>query len=173
VKSLRQVIAARVDRVACGLDVGFADAAFSASLREQCGGQWMTVVLDEAARAAVAPGLAAGTVHRMGTGSALPFEDCQFDVVVLNGAILSLPLVREIHRILKPSGCLFFELEELVRHGTNSTSAKIYNSFLRSGFNVALLIRPPWWRRLVLGCRMLMVCATRKNWREAKGFPKR
>jgi len=173
VKSFRQVIAARVGRIAYGLDIGFADAGFSSGLREQCGGQWMTVVSDEAAASAVAPGLPAGTVHRIGVDSALPFDDCQFDVVILNGAIISLPLVREIHRILRPSGRLFFEQEETVRHGRDSTSARIYNSFLRSGFNVTSLVRSPWWRSLLLGGRTLTVCATRKNWREAKGFASR
>lgn len=166
---LRREIAARAGRIANGLDIGFADASVSSDLRSLCGGQWMTVVPDEPSRAAVAPQLAAGTVFRLGVGSALPFEDCQFDIAVLNGAEISLPLVREIHRVLKPSGRLFFEVEEKVRHGRNSTSAKIYNSFLRSGFNVTSLIRPPWWK-FGFNANRMTVCATRKNWREVKGF---
>jgi len=164
------MIVSRVGRVASGLDIGFVDAAFSAALREAIGGQWMTVVTDESARAAVAPDLPAGTVHRLGVGSALPFEDRQFNLVVLNGASLSVSLVREIHRVLRPDGLLFFQTEEFVRRGPSSTSARIYNSFLRAGFNVTDLIRPPWWKQFARDGRTLTVCATRKNWREQKGF---
>jgi SAM-dependent methyltransferase len=162
-------LASRYDRVRTGLDIAFDDAEASNALRRLRGGVWMTVVTGESSLASVGGALPAGTVHRMGAEGALPFDDCPFEVVVLNGAAISQPLVREIHRVLKPAGSLFFTVPEENRGMRDSTLSKVYNIFLKSGFDIVSVVRPPWWK-FGIGGRTLTVCARRKAWKEHKGL---
>ena len=165
-KPILSAIVSRCDRVRTGLDVAFDDAAASRSLREVRRGVWMTVV-NPGSLEAVGSALPEGTVHPIGPNAELPFDDCPFEVVVLNGAAMTQPLVKEIHRVLKPAGHLFFTVDEENRGQRDSTLSKIYNIFLRSGFDIISLTRPPWWK-LGLGGRTLTVCARRKAWKEHK-----
>ena len=165
---------ARFERVRAGLDVGFAEPAFSGALRAAHEGVWMTVEDGAAARAASAAALDPKTVLQLGTGGELPFEDHQFEVVVLATSLFSQSrdrlgaLVRETHRVLQGGGCLFFTVDEASSSGEGWTQRAIYE-LLRDGFDVVGLKRPPWWRFGTAG-RTLTVCARRKNWRN-RGTP--
>ena len=158
-------LSARYPRVRCGLDIGFADGAFSSSLRDLRGGTWMTVEMDSASADRARAALPAETVLTVGRGGALPFEDRQFEVVVLNGASISSGLVREIHRVLKPSGSLFFTVAEDATGERGYTAPLLYKLFLRNGFDMTALRRPPWWLFGRRG-RTLTVCAQKKAWRK-------
>jgi len=160
-------IAARCQRLRTGVDIGFADAAISARLRERFPALWMTVEREDAAFGSATAALAAGTVHRFGADDALPFDGNQFELVALNGAIISQTLVREVHRVLKPAGLLFFTVEETVRRGPGNTLSKLYNAFLKSGYDIVSVMRPPWWHFGRDG-KTLTVCARKKNWREQR-----
>ena len=165
---------ARFERVRAGLDVGFASPEFSRSLRESHEGVWMTVEDGAAAREAVSAALDPKTVLQLGTGGELPFEDHQFEVVVLASGLFAQSrdrlgaLVRETHRVLQGGGCLFFTVDEASSTGAGWTQRAIYE-LLRDGFDVVGLKRPAWWRFGTAG-RTLTVCARRKNWRN-RGTP--
>ena len=167
-------LAARAEGVRAGVDVGFADVAFSRVLRQACASVWMTVEDGAVARDAVASVLDPKTVLQLGAGGELPFEDHQFGAVLLSAAMLAQPrerlgtLVRETHRILQGGGCLYFTVEEAPRGSSGWTQRAIYE-LLRDGFDVVGLKRPPWWRFGTAG-RTLTVCARRKNWRN-RGTP--
>lgn len=84
------------------LDIGFLSPAFSRQL-QACGGFWTSVTTH--------PGQSKDCVQ-LGAQVLLPFEDKQFDVVVLASGCLSgeagadTALVHECHRVLKISGYL-------------------------------------------------------------------
>lgn len=168
-KPILSEIESRYARIRTGLDVAFDDVGTSRSLRELRGGVWMTVVSSAEALSTVGAALPEGTVHQIGAGDTLPFDDCPFEVVVLNGTAMTQPLVKEIHRVLMPSGFLFFTVEEENRGQRGSTLSKIYNLFLKNGFDLVALIRPPWWK-FGFGGRTLTVCARRKAWKEHKSL---
>ena len=79
-------ISARYKRIRSGLDVGFDDEDVTNELREFRGGVWMSI----------------------SAKSEFPFDDEQFEVVVMNGAIVDRALAREANRVLRPEGCVFF-----------------------------------------------------------------
>jgi len=160
-------ISARCQKLRTGVDVGFADVSVSARLRDRFHALWMTVPAGDAARSAAAERFGADTVQRLGTDGGLPFEGNQFDVVVLNGEIIAQGIVREAHRVLKPAGLLFFSVEELQRRGPGNTLSRLYNAFLKCGYDVVSVVRPPWWRFGRDG-KTLTVCARKKNWREQR-----
>jgi len=140
-------IAARYQKIRSGLDVGFNDEDVSQTLREFRGGVWMS--LD--ARAS------------------FPFEDAQFEVVVMNGSVVSRAIVREANRVLRPEGCLFFTVpEKTSRQPGGLTLPEIYR-MIREGFDILSVRRPKWWFLRRKG-RTLTVCARKKAWREHKGF---
>jgi SAM-dependent methyltransferase len=168
-KPILSALSSRYERVLTGLDVAFDDAATSRQLRELRGGVWMTVVSNSEAASVVGAALPEGTVHQICDGEMLPFDDCPFEVVVLNGKAITQPLVKEIHRVLKPAGFLFFTVTEENRGKRDSTLSKIYNMFLKNGFDIVSLIRPPWWKFGFDG-RTLTVCARRKSWKELKSL---
>ena len=168
-KPILAEIASRYSRINTGLDVAFDDVEVSRSLRELRGGVWMSVVTSPEALGSVGAALPEGTVHQIGYDASLPFDECPFEVVVLNGKAMTQPLVKEIHRVLKPSGFLFFTVDEVVRRGRDSTLSKIYNLFLKNGFDLVSLVRPPWWKFGSAG-RTLTVCARRKAWKEHKSL---
>ena len=161
-------IAARFARVRAGVDAGFGDASVSQALRASCPGVWMTVEDGAPARARVAETLDPKTVLQLGTGGEMPFDDHQFEVVVLSAALLSGDraradaVVRETHRILQGGGCLVFSVDE-AGGASGFTQRGIYD-LLRNGFDVVGLKRPPWWKFGASG-RTLTVCARRKTWR--------
>ena len=167
-------LAARTEGLRAGVDVGFADVDLSKMVRNSHAGVWMTVEDGAAARNAAASGLDPKTVLLMGAGGELPFEDHQFDVVLLAAALFAQSrqrlgmLVREVHRILQGGGRLFFTVDEVSKDGIGWTQRAVYE-LLRDGFDVVELKRPPWWKFGTAG-RTLTVCARRKNWRN-RGIP--
>jgi len=94
----------------------------------------------------------------------LPFEDSQFEVVVLNGCHLGAAVVREAHRVLLPGGHLHFSVLAKVRGQEGQTLPEIY-SCVREGFDIVSLVRPRGWWPFGSKPRMFTVCARRKNWR--------
>jgi len=139
-------IASRYRRVRSGLDVGFEDEVVSGALRELRGGVWMGI----------------------GARDEFPFEDEQFEVVVMNGDVVSRQTVREANRVLRPDGCLFFTVPEATRGQKGFTIPAVYKT-IREGFDMLSVRRPAWWFFRRSG-RTLTVCARKKAWREHKGF---
>ena len=161
-------IASRFTRVRAGVDAGFGDASVSRALRASCPGVWMTVEDGHDARMRAAEALDPKTVLQLGPGGEMPFDDHQFEVVVLSAALLSGDrartdaIVRETHRILQGGGCLVFSVEDS-EAGAGFTQRGVYD-LLKDGFDVVGLKRPPWWKFGAAG-RTLTVCARRKTWR--------
>ena len=140
-------IAARYQKVRSGLDVGFDSEEVSRTLREFRGGVWMSI----------------------GKRAVFPFEDEQFEVVVMDGRIVSRDIVREANRVLRPEGCLFFTVQERTsRQPEGHTLPEVYR-MIREGFDILSVRRPKWWFLRRRG-RTLTVCARKKAWHEHKGF---
>ncbi|MBO7721856.1 MAG: methyltransferase domain-containing protein [Kiritimatiellae bacterium] len=107
-----------------------------------------------------------GRVSRSIDGVAeFPFEDAQFDVVLMAGRAVSRRSVKEAHRVLKPEGCLHFIVMERTKSQEGFTLPQIY-SVVRDGFNIVDVVRPAWWRFGSRG-RTITICAQKKNWRPA------
>ena len=83
--------------------------------------------------------------------NALPFEDAQFEVVLMDGSAVSRQAVKEAHRVLKPDGRLYFTVPDLY-------------SIVRDGFHIVEVERPDWWR-FWRRERTLTICAKKKNWK--------
>ena len=92
-----------------------------------------------------------------------PFEDAQFDVVIMDGTAVSRARVREAHRVLKSEGRLFFTVNEKTKGQDGYSLPDIY-SIVRDGFNIIGVERPAWWFLRRKG-RTLSICARKKNWR--------
>ena len=92
-----------------------------------------------------------------------PYEDAQFEVVMMDGATVSRKSVKEAHRVLRPEGRLFFIVPEKTKKQSGFTLPDVY-SIVREGFNIIDVSRPPWW---LFGCRgrTITICAQKKNWR--------
>ena len=73
----------RKGTIRAGLDIGFNHSGVSRTLRE-LGGYWMTVEMNEGRREIVSRNLEPDTVLSAGRQGELPFEDKQFDVVVVS-----------------------------------------------------------------------------------------
>lgn len=95
----------------------------------------------------------------------LPYEDAQFDVVMLDGGFVSAESVREAHRVLKSSGHLYFIVNERTRREEGFTPDELYHRLVKHGFDVVSLDRSPWWR-MFFGRRTLTVCLGKKTWKE-------
>lgn len=94
-----------------------------------------------------------------------PFEDSQFEVVMMEGDCVNSKTVREAHRVLRPSGRLMFIVKERTSSQTGLTLPDIYK-IVREGFNIVEVDRPPWWLFGLRG-RTIAICAQKKNWRSA------
>ena len=99
----------------------------------------------------------------IGNMSEFPYENAQFDVVLMDGAAVSLASVKEAHRVLKPEGRLFFTVPEKTKAQDGFTLPDIY-SIVRGGFNITEVSRPSWWFFGRRG-RTLTICAKKKNWK--------
>ena len=99
----------------------------------------------------------------VGNVTEFPFEDAQFDVVLMNGASVSRKTVKEAHRVLKPEGCLRFKVNEKLGTQDGMTLPNVY-SVVRDGFNIIEVVRPPWWLFGLRG-RTIAICAQKKNWK--------
>ena len=169
VKRIERELESRFARILSGLDIGFADPLFSERLRNLRGGTWMTVELTDKDCDLAQAMLPRGTAWGRGPNGEFPFEDGQFEVVVIDGEALDVgtketdSLIREIHRVLLPGGSLFFEM-----NGALHRESDVFK-LLRYGFDVVSVHRSGWWRFWRPGCD-LMVCAQKKKWREHEGF---
>lgn len=106
--------------------------------------------------------------RRIPLAAEFPFEDAQFDVVMMDGAAVSRDSVREAHRVLKREGRLYFIVPEKTKKQSGWTIPDVY-AVVRDGFNILQAERPAWWffgRKP----RTLTICAGKKNWREYKSF---
>jgi len=131
----------RLKEVRTSLAVGFPGEALPETLAQYCGRQHRSIVAQ----------------------AAFPFEDAQFDVVLLAAEAVTERIVREVHRVLKPEGHLFFVVPEKTKKQDGFTLPDVY-SIVRSGFNIVEAARPPWWH-FGRGARTLSICAQKKNWR--------
>lgn len=109
-----------------------------------------------------------GVWMNTGAEAELPFEDGQFEVVIVATSAVSREMVREVNRVLTSGGSMFFTVNEKTRSEEGYTPPEIYR-LIREGFDILSVRRPPWW---VFGKRghTLTVCARKKAWREHKGF---
>ena len=99
----------------------------------------------------------------IGNVAEFPYEDRQFDVVLMSGDAVSAKSVKEAHRVLRPEGRLFFTVDERTKSQAGFTLPDIY-SIVRGGFNITELTRPRW-SFLLRRRRTLTICATKKNWK--------
>ena len=105
-----------------------------------------------------------GRVWRATTrADALPFEDAQFEVVLMDSAIVARQSIREAHRVLRPDGRLYFSVREKTRQQEGFTLPEIY-SVVRDGFHIVEVERSPWWM-FWRKDRWLTICAKKKNWK--------
>lgn len=98
----------------------------------------------------------------------LPFEDSQFEVVIVALEAVSRDMVREVNRVMVSGGSMFFTVNEKTRSQEGYTAPEIYK-LVREGFDILALRRPPWWAFGMRG-HTITVCARKKAWREHKGF---
>lgn len=128
------------------LEVGFADGALPERFAGLRGKAWRAI-----------PAMAE-----------FPFEDAQFDVVVMDGAVVSRASVKEAHRVLRPEGRLYFTVPEKTNRQAGYTMPDIY-SVVRYGYNIIGVERPAWWR-FGRGGRTITICAEKKTlWKERPG----
>ena len=99
----------------------------------------------------------------IGALAEFPYEDGQFDVVLMDGGVVSAKAVREAHRVLHPEGRLFFTVPERTKKQEGYTLPDIY-SIVREGFNITEVTRPAWWFFGSRG-RTISICATKKAWK--------
>lgn len=99
----------------------------------------------------------------IGAVTEFPYEDAQFEVVLMDGAAVSAVRVKEAHRVLRPNGRLFFVVPEKTKGQDGYTLPEIY-SLVRCGFNIVDVGRPHWWFFGRRG-RTLTICALKKNWK--------
>lgn len=105
-----------------------------------------------------------GRAHRaISVANSFPYEDAQFEIVMMAPEAVCAKAVREAHRVLRPDGSLLFTVPEKTRKQDGFTLPEIYK-IVREGFNIVGLDRPPWW---LFGCRgrTISICAKKKNWR--------
>jgi len=147
VKAALHFIALRKGMVRTGLDIGFTNSWASQTFR-LTGGYWMTVEMTAQRRGRVASALGDDSVLTAGRDGELPFDDKQFDVVVVSCAMLTanqatIPaIIRECHRVLKIGGHLVFTVSRQKHHvstlsavGAAYSEAEIFH-LLRDGFDL-------------------------------------
>ena len=146
-EAILPVLAERFARVRSALVVGFANPAVIQTLNEFRPGIWM----DETSELP------------------LPFENDQFEVVVVAAGALSREMVREVNRVLRPQGCMFFSVQEKRSNGDGGYSSPEIYKLIREGFDIISVKRPKWWYFGLKG-HTLTVCAAKKAWRERRGI---
>ena len=86
-----------------------------------------------------------GRAHRAIPALAeFPFEDAQFEVVIMEGSCVNAKSAREAHRVLRPAGRLVFVVNEKTKSQEGMTLPEIYK-IVREGFNIVEVGRQPWW----------------------------
>ena len=99
----------------------------------------------------------------IGAVAEFPYEDGQFDAVLMDSGAVSAKAVWEAHRVLRPEGRLFFTVPERTKKQEGYTLPDIY-SIVREGFNITEVTRPAWWFFGSRG-RTISICATKKAWK--------
>lgn len=97
-----------------------------------------------------------------------PYEDEQFEVVILADSTVSRTAVHEAHRVLKPKGYLFFSVQKGTKESGGYEMPDIY-SLIRDGFDIVDVAHPPWWKFGRAG-HTLTISARKKTWKTYKGF---
>ncbi|MDD5706090.1 MAG: methyltransferase domain-containing protein [Kiritimatiellae bacterium] len=125
------------------LDVGFANPLSSRALR-QMGGYWATAV-GSAEHRRLASEILGEAVLQVGANGELPYEDKQFDVVVVGRGHLcgardaDEALVRECHRVLKTPGYLILNCDFRKTAGVASLLARRTPGGHRAGYSESQL----------------------------------
>jgi len=148
VMSVLHFLTLRKGTIRSGLDLGFNHAGVSRTFR-QLGGYWMTVEMNEARRAAIAPALDVDTVLAAGRKGELPFEDKQFDIVVVSSSIFSANLtesaeiIRECHRVIKAGGHIIFTVvrQRTTESGSALDSDPARATSTRNGYSEAAVFQ--------------------------------
>ena len=147
VRAVLHFLNSHAESIRTGLDIGFTNAGVSRMLR-LLGGYWMTVESSAQRRDLVATVLGGETVLTIGLNGELPFEDKQFDVVVLahdslSGGAKAGRAIKECHRVLRTGGLFLFTVEYRKRWtlrsvpdtGNRYTESEIFH-LLKDGFDV-------------------------------------
>ena len=121
VAAITRILNSQPEGVKTGLDIGFTNPGVSRHFRKMRG-YWMTVEPTVARRDLVAEELGDETVLCMGENGELPFEDRQFDAVLLaqrmlpagNGAV---DMIHECHRVMKTGGVFILTVASRKRFG--------------------------------------------------------
>ncbi len=108
------------------------------------------------------------TFRSIGAAEAFPFEDAQFEVVLVHASAVSRAAVKEANRVLKPDGRLLFTVPEKTRKQDGYTLPDIH-AIVREGFNIIGASRPAWWLFGRKG-RTISIVAAKKFWKDYKGF---
>jgi SAM-dependent methyltransferase len=95
-----------------------------------------------------------------------PYEDAQFEVVMMDGRAVSRASVKEAHRVLRPEGMLLFSVPAKTKKQDGYTLPDIY-AIVREGFNIVGLVRPAWWR--FWDDAVMTIHAMKKNWKAQGG----
>ena len=98
-----------------------------------------------------------------------PYEDSQFDAVLMDGSAVSRASVREAHRVLRPEGCLYFVVPEKTSLQSGYTLPDIY-SVVRDGFNIVTMERSAWWFFRRIGRTLTIVAQKKASWRAYRGL---
>lgn len=99
----------------------------------------------------------------IGALAEFPYEDEQFDVVMMDGKAVTAARIKEAHRVLRPEGILCFIVPEKTKSQAGYSLPEIY-SIVRYGFNIVGVERPAWW---LFGCRgrTITIRAQKKTWK--------
>ena len=104
--------------------------------------------------------------RRLSATSRFPFEDAQFEVVLLHPSVVAYETVKEAHRVLRPDGRLVFSVPARTRRCAGFTLKDVY-SIVREGFHIVDVERPDWWRFWSKE-RSLTICAKKKAWKRVR-----
>ncbi len=101
--------------------------------------------------------------RKLGPVKELPYDDAQFELVMLDKSVICASVIREVHRVLKPGGVMRFTVPERTKKQAGLSLPEIY-SIVRDGFNLIEVERPSWW---LFGCRgrTITICAQKKAWK--------
>lgn len=100
---------------------------------------------------------------------AFPFEDEQFDAVLMDGSVVGRASVREAHRVLRPEGRLHFIVPERTGRQAGYTLPDIY-SVVRDGFSIVTLERSAWWFLRRVGRTLAIVAQKKASWKAYRGL---
>lgn len=131
---LIKIIHTRCRDVRTALTVGF-EGEKKDEITTQCSAQWRSISCSEE----------------------FDFEDSQFDLVVFDGSKISMKLVREAHRVLRPNGKLLFSI------AGNYTVPDIYR-IIGAGFDIPVILKPEWWK-FWQHSRVFTIFANKKTWK--------